>query len=199
MEAELIIGLAHLAPTSRVLEVGCGSGELLRRLEFNSVVAMGVDLSQDGLIMAKARMDRGDLAPPLLINARAESLPLKDASFDAVVAQHLLEHIHNPIEALREWRRVLRPGGVVALVTPNALYPDQTLFDDPSHVDLFTPDTLRSALESSGFKVVHLSTLFPYLGRTRLARFLSIRLAPIAHRLPGFDRSGRSLIAAATV
>lgn len=197
MEAELIARLAYRTSGTRVLDVGCGSGELLRRLAIRSRLAVGIDLSVDGLQMARSRTGAVGLNSLKLLNARAESLPFKDATFDAVVAQHLLEHIHNPKEALREWRRVLRPGGVVAMVTPNALYPDPTIFDDPSHVNLFTPDTLRFALESAGFEVLHLFSLFPYLGRGRIARSLSIRLALVARRLPGFNRSGRSLIAAA--
>lgn len=194
----MITRLAHLTSRATVLEIGCGSGELLRRLAPGSKLAIGIDLSGEGLSLARARMVAYRLSSSRLLKARAESLPFADGSFDAVVSQHLLEHIHAPIEALREWRRVLRPGGVVALVTPNALYPDPALFYDPSHADLFTPDTLRSVLESAGFNVVHLSTLFPYLGRGRIARALSIRVAPIACRLRSFDSSGRSLIAAAT-
>lgn len=197
MEAEALTKLARIAPTTRVLEVGCGSGELLRRLAARARLAVGVDLSQEGLRLARSRAGGGRLGRTQLLYARAESLAFKDGSFDAVVAQHLLEHLHEPVEALREWRRVLRPGGTMALVTPNAIHPDPALFHDPAHVCLFTLETLRSTLESAGFMVAHLSTLFPYLGQGRLARSLSIRIAPLARHLPGLAHSGRSLVAAA--
>lgn len=190
LEMEALLGLARLTPQARVLELGCGGGELLGRLERRARLAVGVDLSPEGLRLARQRSTGEILA------ARAESLPFREGSFDAVVAQHLVEHLPQPLEALREWRRVLRPGGVLALVTPNAAYPDPALFYDPSHVSLFTLETLRSALVVAGFKVVHLSALFPYLGRNRLARAASIRLAPLARHLPVLTHGGRSLVAA---
>jgi SAM-dependent methyltransferase len=100
------------------------------------------------------------------------------------------------LEALREWRRVLRPGGVLALVTPNAVYPDPGHFHDETHANLFTAAALRSTLEEAGFHVAHLSALFPYLGRARPARSASIRLAWLA-RLPVLSGHARSLLAAA--
>jgi SAM-dependent methyltransferase len=189
-EAEALLRLARVRPESRVLELGCGGGELLWRARQLAAFAVGVDLSPEALRLAKAV--RG--LPVLL--ARAESLPFARDSFNAVLAQHLLEHLPDPVEALREWRRVLRPGGVLALVTPNAAYPDPDHFHDESHATLFTAKLLRSALEEAGFRVAHLSALFPYLGRARPARSASIRLAGLA-RMPLLSARARSLVAAA--
>ncbi|MGE5620909.1 MAG: class I SAM-dependent methyltransferase [Sphingomonadaceae bacterium] len=190
-EAESLLELARLSPDARVLELGCGGGELLARLERRARLAVGVDLSPEGLRLARL----GGRAS--VLGARVESLPFRAGSFDAIVAQHLIEHLHYPLEAMREWHRVLRPGGVLALVTPNAAHPDPSLFYDPTHVSLFTRASLRSALEAAGFRATHLYTLFPYLGRGRLARAASIRLAPLALHLPALRGSGRSLVAAA--
>ncbi len=195
MEAVELVRLAKIRPEARVLEVGCGSGELLRRLAAQARLAVGVDLSEEGLQLARARIP--DASCTLLVRAGATDLPFEAASFDAVVAQHLLEHLPDPIEGIREWRRVLRPGGLLALVTPNALFPDPSLFHDSTHVSIQTPDTLVSTLQAAGFQMTHLSTLFPYLGRSRASRALSIRLAPFARHLPAFTLGGRSLVAAA--
>ncbi len=194
--------LALPSPVARVLEVGCGGGELLRRVAQRARLAVGVDLSLEGLSLARERVGFGEGSGPdagSVLCARAESLPLADGAFDAVVAQHLLEHLPDPVTALQEWRRVLRPEGILALVTPNASYPDGDIFHDPGHVNLFTPTSLRATLEDAGFRVTHLATLFPYLGRHRLARFASIRLGglQLGLRLPGLG-NGRSLLAAAT-
>jgi len=192
-----LVRLAKIRPEARVLEVGCGSGGLLRRLAVQARLVVGVDLSEEGLRLARVRIP--DASCTLLIRAGATALPFEAASFDAVVAQHLLEHLPDPIEGIREWRRVLRPGGLLALVTPNALFPDPSLFHDPTHVSIQTPDTLVSTLQAVGFQVAHLSTLFPYLGRGRVGRALSIRLAPFARHLPAFALGGRSLVVAAVV
>lgn len=191
LEVRTILELARLSPEARVLELGCGGGELLSHLERRARLAVGVDLSPQGLRLAR-RVDRVSV-----LGARVEALPFRSESFDAVVAQHLVEHLAEPVEAMGEWHRVLRPGGILALVTPNAAYPNPALFYDPTHVHLFTLESLRSTLEAAGFRAVHLSTLFPYLGHGRLGRSASIRVAPLARRLPVLARGGRSLVAAA--
>jgi SAM-dependent methyltransferase len=189
-EAESLLSLARVGRESRVLELGCGGGELLERARSSAAFVVGVDLSPEAL-----RLARGERGLPVLL-ARAERLPFAPASFDAVLAQHLVEHLPNPVEALREWRRVLRPGGMLALVTPNAAYPDPGHFHDDTHATLFTAATLRSALEETGFRVSYLFALFPYLGHSRPARSASIRLAGLA-RLPLLAGQSRSLVAAA--
>ena len=191
MEVETIMRLARLARESTILEVGCGSGELLRRMEGRVRVAAGVDLSSVGLKLARRRK-------AAVTCALAERLPFRDGSFDAVVGQHLIEHLPDVAGALSEWKRVLRPAGVLVLVTPNAAHPDATLFEDPTHVHVFTPADLRSSLERAGFRVEQLFTLFPYLGTGRIARAASIRLAPMARRLPILFGTGRSIVVAAT-
>ncbi len=85
---------------------------------------------------------------------------------------------------------------MLALVTPNATFPDPSLFYDPTHIHLFTLEELRDVLGAAGFQVVYLSTLFPYLGRNRLARAASIRLAPLARHIPFLAARGRSLVVA---
>ncbi len=196
MEARALLRLAHPLPGARVLEVGCGSGELLRQLRRVTRVTVGIDVSPSVLRLAARSLADGGSAAAVAC-ARAEALPFCNGVFDAVLAQHLVEHLAQPVEALREWRRVLRPGGVLALVTPNAAYPDRAHFDDAGHVSLFTAHSLNAALEAAGFRVLHSSTLFPYLGHGRLARAASIRLGPVARRLPGLAHRGRSLVAAA--
>jgi ubiquinone/menaquinone biosynthesis C-methylase UbiE len=190
LEVETILRLARVRPGSSVLEVGCGSGELLSRLERFGGRAAGVDLSKVALRLAVQRGKRAACA-------LAEDLPFKERSFDAIVGQHLIEHLPDPDGALLEWRRVLRPEGVLVLITPNAAYPDPSHFEDSTHIHIFTPATLRSSLEHAGFRVARLFTLFPYLGSSRLARASSIRLAPFARRLPGLSATGRSIVAAA--
>jgi len=191
MELRAVLDLARLTAALRVLEVGCGSGELLRSLAGSARFAVGVDLSAAGLGIARGK------AP--VACASADKLPFEDSSFDAVVAQHLIEHLSEPGVALAEWRRVLRPGGRLVLVTPNAAYPDPSHFEDPTHVHLFTPASLREALVKGGYSVDALFTLFPYLGSGRIGRAASIRLARLARHLSLFAGTGRSLVAAGHV
>jgi ubiquinone/menaquinone biosynthesis C-methylase UbiE len=186
----MILRLARLSPDSRVLEVGCGGGELLSQLERRAELATGVDVSTVGLRLALHKR-------ALVACARAEEIPFQNHSFDALVGQHLIEHLPNPLGALREWRRVLRPSGVLVLITPNAAYPDTTHFEDSTHVHIFTGADLHSSLEQAGFQVEELFSLFPYFGLSRISRAASIRLAPLARLIPGLSATGRSIVARA--
>lgn len=69
----------------------------------------------------------GDVAP-IDIEASADSIPLPDASQDFVISSHVLEHLPDPIRALIEWDRLLRPGGICFIVHPlrNALPGDES-------------------------------------------------------------------------
>jgi SAM-dependent methyltransferase len=91
-----------------------------------------------------------------------EPLPFGDASFDAVVAGELLEHLQFPDALVAEIRRVLRPGGVLAGSVPNAYRVQSRLRflrgrppeDDPTHLRMFSPAALEELL--AGFERVEL-------------------------------------------
>lgn len=102
-----------LAEGERVLEVGCGTGNLWRdnaeRIP-GGVSLMLTDLSPGMLEQARARLR--ELAPaPEFREADAQSLPFPDASFDVAIANYMLYHVPDRMRALRELARVLRPGG----------------------------------------------------------------------------------------
>ena len=124
--------LAALLPAGgRVLEVGCGTGGLLASAIGAGRRIVGVDIALRWLVLARRRLaDRGMFAT--LIGAGADRLPWPDATFDALVADSLLEHLDDPAAALREWRRVVRPGGRLHLWSPNR----HSMATDP-HVGLW--------------------------------------------------------------
>jgi len=115
VDATVARTLAHLDPRpgDRVLDVGCGTGTMLDALghRFPGTVLSGVDLSPAMLAQARAK-----LAPEVeLLEARAESLPFADASFEFVISVSVFHFIPGPEAALREFGRVLVPGGVVVI------------------------------------------------------------------------------------
>jgi 2-polyprenyl-3-methyl-5-hydroxy-6-metoxy-1,4-benzoquinol methylase len=122
---------AHLPRGGRILEVGCGTGGLLVAAARAGLTIEGVDIASRWLVVARRRLaDRGLSAP--LLAASAERLPWADGRFDAVVADSVLEHLDDPSGALREWARVLRPGGRLVVWSPNRF----SLATDP-HVGLW--------------------------------------------------------------
>lgn len=96
--------------TARVLDVGCGNGLYLAALERRGVEAVGCDLSIGMLDTA-----RGAAGP--LLNADVTNLPLDSATFDVVLAPHMLYHVADRAAGAQELRRVLRPGGRCFVVT----------------------------------------------------------------------------------
>lgn len=80
------------------------------------------------------------------------SLPFDDAQFDAVVSRHVIEHDPDTWGVLREWARVLKPGGRLVIVTPDqAAYPGNTVHLDPTHYAAFTPAQLAALVWHAGF------------------------------------------------
>jgi SAM-dependent methyltransferase len=147
---------AAIGTGKRVLDLGCRSGQLTKHLlDGNAVVGLDVD--------AAALEKAAALGiEPVQANVE-EPLPFEDASFDAVVAGELFEHLQFPDALVGEIRRVLRPGGVLVGSVPNAFRAQSRLRflrgrppeDDPTHLRMFSPAALRTML--AGFESVQLS------------------------------------------
>jgi SAM-dependent methyltransferase len=118
--ASLLASAAGLAPARRALELGCGTGVFLELAAASGARIVGLDLSTD--LLRKARERLAGVANVALRCGNAEQLPFPDASFDAVYGSSVLHHL-DVRAALREVRRVLKPGGRMAFAEPNLLNP----------------------------------------------------------------------------
>lgn len=105
--ADALAALPNRLNLDRVLDVGCGSGLLTRRLRAGNVV--GLDLSSGMLSDAKKRSTAD------FLRADAECLGLRDAAVDGVASLFALLHLPDPEACLHECRRILRPGGCIFL------------------------------------------------------------------------------------
>lgn len=102
-----------MTAVSRVLDVGCGTGELLRRLraKYPDAVLAGLDPVPEMLALARGKLSgKEDLQ-----TGYADALPWSAGEFDVVVSCNMFHYISHPVEALREMGRVLRPGGSLVL------------------------------------------------------------------------------------
>ena len=176
-----------------IVEIGCGIGALFDTLGHDRLI--GVDHAQSGIRRTAQRYPH-----VRLVCASAESLPFADRFADAIVAQHVVEHISPYLRACREWFRVLRPGGILIILTPNHSFADLSLFADPTHVALFNNVSLGQVLGSAGFVTAELRTLgLPAFrkhthlpGLWRLRRLMTTRAVTLS-RIPGWRWRGQTL------
>jgi ubiquinone/menaquinone biosynthesis C-methylase UbiE len=113
--------MLRLAPGAAVLDVGCGAGEVC--VELSARVGpkgriAGIDPSET-MIAAARRTAKGTQFPIELQVASIYALPFSDATFDAVRAERVFQHLDDPEAGLREMIRVTRPGGRVMAIDPD--------------------------------------------------------------------------------
>ena len=144
---------------ARVLEVGAGDGRFVSRLRAAGFEASGIEPSEGGARMARAR------AAPVE-RAALEELRLEPASLDAAIAWHVLEHLDDPEAAVARIRIWLRPGGRLVVACPNLaslqarIGGDRWFHQDvPRHRTHFTAAGLRMLLERSGFRLQRMAHL----------------------------------------
>ena len=126
---------------ARVLDAGCGEGYGTDRLSAVAAETTGVDLEEPVIRRAASRYPRARFDAANLV-----SLPYGDASFDAVVSLQVIEHLHSPQEFLAECARVLAPGGVLIVSTPNRLTFSPDGVRNAFHTFEFAPDELRATM-----------------------------------------------------
>lgn len=169
-----------------VLDIGCGTGNLLDEIAGSNIAGQGIELSAYAVSKAKQKglkVDQKDLI----------GAGFSGQSFDGVVLLYVLEHVSNPFAMLAEVQRILKPGGYLFLAVPNYNYL-RIAYDNPlskallrnaaslhpeEHLQNFTPATIRRIIQKAGLSIV----------RTGLARPLRIgpyhvRFAKAAAFLP---------------
>jgi SAM-dependent methyltransferase len=107
--------LEELGVGGTVLEVGCGPGALLERLQELADTLVAVEPDPEFAALARARVPEAEI-----LDGRAEMLPLDHATVDAAVLRYVFQHLADPATAARELRRVIRPGGVLAAIEVDA-------------------------------------------------------------------------------
>ncbi len=121
----------HLEESHAVLDVGCGAGSIslgIAKAVANGHVC-GVDFTESQVEAAKTTARQAGITNAEFSTASCYELPFDDASFDRVFSHALMEHLSRPVDALREFARVLKPGGLVGVCSPDF---DGTIAAPPS-------------------------------------------------------------------
>ena len=111
--------LPWLKPGIAVLDCGCGPGTITRDIAARVAPGRVVGLDFSAEQVAAASRDAKHIANIDFRQGSVYALPFEDGSFDAVFSHALLEHLKDPVKAAREFRRVLKPGGMLGVCTPD--------------------------------------------------------------------------------
>ncbi len=166
--------LPHLSPGMSLLDVGCGPGNITADLagRLGEGRAVGIDISAEIIEMATTQYATGDRPHLSFEVADVYGLNFEEASFDVVYAHQVLQHLTKPVEALREMRRVLRPGGTLAVRDADygtfVWSPDDPLLDrwlelyheitGANHAEANAGRYLKSWVTSAGFESLIVSS-----------------------------------------
>jgi len=175
----IVLGLLHRylpkSPDRRVLDVGCGTGYNLRVLAPWGRVE-GVDPAPEALEYCRKKgFDK-------VKSADATQLPYPPSHFGLLTALDVIEHIEDDARALREWYRVLQPGGTLLIFTPALpwLYGEHDRI--VQHFRRYRKSELKARLEGAGFEVQHLSyAILAVLPIVLMARAVLDRLSNRPH------------------
>ena len=135
----------------RILDCGCGAGEYVSALRTVGAEAWGIEFSRDKCVSSRADLKRrlsvGDL----------HDLAFQDSTIEVALLNEVLEHVSDDRRVLREVHRVLRPGGILVVFSPNRRYPFET------H---------GATLRRSGRRIPHYVPLMPYVPLRLATRIL---------------------------
>ena len=144
-----------LKKSGLILDVGCGDGSFLLPFSERGWDTYGVDVSKSACNLAIKRLGRN------IFNSELSDCHFPSNYFDVIILNHVVEHLSNPNETLKEISRILKNDGILVLFTPNV---DSFQFklskekwfhlDLPRHLCLYNPKTLANLIDKNGFKII---------------------------------------------
>jgi 2-polyprenyl-3-methyl-5-hydroxy-6-metoxy-1,4-benzoquinol methylase len=167
----------HLKAGSRLLEIGCGAGNLLLQATVAGSYPMALDLSMQALTFVRSRLEeaKAGVDSPMgfaCTQAVGEALPLENESFDCVLLSEVIEHLAAPQISIREAVRVLCPRGRLLITTPNyrSFWPLMEWTIDrlnmapkmagEQHISRFHLSSLKKLLVESGVAIEYAGSIY---------------------------------------
>jgi len=142
--AAYIVQRYGLRPGDRLLDLGCGRGEMLGAFVQAGLDCHGLDQSPHAGSCAPG-------APVLQADITEDAYPFPDNSFDMVFLKSVIEHVFEPGHMLAEVLRVLKPGGRAVVLTPDFSSCVREFYEDPTHVRAYLVRSMHILLTMSGY------------------------------------------------
>ncbi len=184
LEYSLLMRYLQLRGTESVLDVACGDGFWTAKVATRARSVMGFDFNHERLLQARRTLAG---YPGGLVGSDAHFLPFGEGVFEAAIGLCVLEHFQDDAAALSELRRVLKPGGKLALTVDSFSVPGTDPLQKARHAEQFhvhhwyKKNDLDLLLQRTGFEVLQIS----YLLRSPIA-VIAYRQALKARRLSYF-------------
>jgi SAM-dependent methyltransferase len=195
----------HLQAGSRLLEIGCGAGNLLLQSTVAGSYPLALDLSMQALTFVRERLHEaasGREAPMgfACTQAVGEALPLASEMFDCVLLSEVIEHLEEPQVSVREAVRVPCPGGRLLITTPNyrSFWPVMEWTIDrlnmaprmagEQHISRFHLASLKNMLRAPGLEIEYAGSMYT------LSPFVSMLSPERANRLLQRELHSRSAL-----
>ncbi len=173
---EYFIDFMKLKGNEKILDIGCGSGTFTIKLakKYPKSRIIGADISEKVIGFAKKEIKKRKIKNVSFIVSGANKIKTNE-KFDVVIISHLIEHLENPLGALKEIKSRLKKGGKLFLTTPNysSLWPiaefvfDKTMAKqgyslDEQHISRFNCGSIKKIVKKAGFSVNGLKTLYVF-------------------------------------
>jgi SAM-dependent methyltransferase len=193
----------HLSAGSRLLEIGCGAGNLLLQATVAGSYPVALDLSMQALTFVRSRLKEIESTVDVpsgfsCTQAIGEYLPFEEDSFDCVLLSEVIEHLEAPQISIREAMRALCPGGRLLITTPNyrSFWPLMEWAVDrmnmapkmagEQHISRFHPSSLKKMLVEAGLSMEYAGSIYS------LSPFLSLISSEQANHQLQRELRGRS-------
>jgi len=173
---------ARLQPNSLILEPGCGSGKFSLALVSQGHRVIALDYVFDvlwGVRTSQIRINKYPQDWPKFCQGNLECLPFADETFDFVINEGVVEHwldYGDRLEVLKEMVRVVKPGGVVAVIVPNGVHPLISVwearlsgFRQAPPMTYYSAKRLEIELTEAGLQDVYTDGIYPWRSLTRVA------------------------------
>tara|TARA_B100000683_G_scaffold275671_1_gene327185 strand:- start:71 stop:721 length:651 start_codon:yes stop_codon:yes gene_type:complete len=143
-----------------LLDVGCGNGSRMKLLQDRGWITTGVEFDPEAIKFARSKYDGINIHQGSL-----ESACFGSQKFDAIILNHVIEHLPFPCQTIKLCREILSNKGKLVIVTPNIKSFGHQLFkkyyyhlDPPRHLQLFSVKSLQRLIQEVGFKNYEIST-----------------------------------------